>query len=159
MILVTCKNTSRRETENIFVEFLLPKTKPQIVGIIYRPPNQSNFLEIITTNFDKLDTDMKESNYLGDFNISMCQNNKDIVCDDTPFFSKFLFTSINQYQHSCTMHILKHLIKSLALVTCSSSSLIDHIVASFPSRVSRKVSLTQGYLIINLFSVQKKICN
>ena len=159
MILVTCKNTSRRETENIFVEFLLPKTKPQIVGIIYRPSNQSNFLEIITTNFDKLDTDMKESNYLGDFNISMYQNNKDIVCDDTPFFSKFLFTSINQYQHSCTMHILKHLIKSLALVTCSSSSLIDHIVASFPSRVSRKVSLTQGYLIINLFSVQKKICN
>ena len=158
MILVTYKNTSRRETENIFVEFLLPKTKPQIVGIIYRP-NQSNFLEIITTNFDKLDTDMKESNYLGDFNISMYQNNKDIVCDDNPFFSKFLFTSINQYQHFCTMHILKHLIKSLALVTCSSSSLIDHIVASFPSRVSRKVSLTQGYLIINLFSVHKNFFN
>ena len=80
MILVSYKNTSRRETENIFVEFLLPKSKPQIVGIIYRPPNQSNFLEIITTNFDKLDTDMKESNCLGDFNISMYQNNKDIVC-------------------------------------------------------------------------------
>ena len=39
-----------REIENIFVEILLPKTKLLIVGIIYRPPNQSNFLEIINTN-------------------------------------------------------------------------------------------------------------
>ena len=46
-----------KEIENIFVEILLPKTKPLIVGIIYSPPNQSNFLEIINANFGKLDTD------------------------------------------------------------------------------------------------------
>ena len=42
--------------ENIFAEILLPKTKLLIVGIIYRPPNQSNFLEIIKANFDKLES-------------------------------------------------------------------------------------------------------
>ena len=45
VILVLYKNA---------VEILLTKTKPLIVGIIYRPPNQSNFLEIINANFDKL---------------------------------------------------------------------------------------------------------
>ena len=48
------KRFSPRKIKNIFVEILLTKTKPLIVGIIYRPPNQSNFLEIINANFDKL---------------------------------------------------------------------------------------------------------
>ena len=48
VILVTYKDAFfEREIKNIFNEILLPKTKPLIVGIIYRPPNQSNFLEII----------------------------------------------------------------------------------------------------------------
>ena len=34
------------EIENIFVEVVLPKTKPQIIRIIYRPPNQISSLEI-----------------------------------------------------------------------------------------------------------------
>ena len=67
------------EIENIFVEVLLPKikpyqTKPNECGIIYRPPNQSNSLEGIKTNFDKSDTDI-----LGDFNINICQNNIYII--------------------------------------------------------------------------------
>ena len=33
--------------ENIFVNILLPKTKRFTVGIIYRSPNQNNFLEDI----------------------------------------------------------------------------------------------------------------
>ena len=57
--------------ENIYVEIVLPKTKPLIVGIIYRLPNESNFLEIINANFDKLDTDIKESDifFYSDINI------------------------------------------------------------------------------------------
>ena len=35
---------------------LLLKTKPITVGIIYRPPNQSNFLQTLKENFAKLDT-------------------------------------------------------------------------------------------------------
>ena len=34
-----------REVENISFEILLPNSKP--IGTIYRPPNQSNFLEIL----------------------------------------------------------------------------------------------------------------
>ena len=58
-----------KEVKHIFVEITLPKTKPLVVGIIYRPPNESNFLEIINANFDKLDTNMKELYIFDDFNI------------------------------------------------------------------------------------------
>ena len=82
--------------ENIFVEILLPKTKPLVVGIICRPPNQSNCLEIVKTNFGKLDTDMKESY---------------IVRGDRIISSKFLSDDIKKYHQFCTMHGLKYLIK------------------------------------------------
>ena len=78
-----------REIENIFIEILLPKTEPLIVGIIYRPPNQSNF--------DKLDTNTKESYVLGDFNINMYQNNKYTVGDGSTISSKFLSSDIKKY--------------------------------------------------------------
>ena len=44
------------EIENAFFEILLPKTKPITVGIIYRPPNQNNFLQTRNENFAKFDT-------------------------------------------------------------------------------------------------------
>ena len=63
------------EIENVFFEILLPNTKPIVVGIIYRPPSQSEFLEIINTHFNTLDTNNGEIYILGDFNINFCLNN------------------------------------------------------------------------------------
>ena len=120
-----------REIENIFVEILIPKIKPLVVGIIYRPPNQINFLEIIKANFDKLDTNTKELYILGDFNMNMYYNDKHIVCDDNTISSKFLSSDIKNYHQFSTVHGLKQLIKSPTSVTCSTSTLIDHILASF----------------------------
>ena len=62
------------EIENVFFEILLPNTKPIVVGIIYRPPSQSEFLEIINTHFSKLDTN-NEIYILDDFNINHYLNN------------------------------------------------------------------------------------
>ena len=73
----------------------MPKTKPLILGIIYRPPNQSNFPEIINANFDKLDTDMKESYIFGDFNTNMYQTNNYIVLDNDASSSKLLSLPIS----------------------------------------------------------------
>ena len=97
---VTYKNTfPAKEIGKIFVEILLPKTKSPIVGIIYRPPNQSNFLEIISANIDKLETDVKQSHILGDFNINLYQNNKYSVRIDNAISSKFLSSDIKNYHH------------------------------------------------------------
>ena len=125
------------EIGKFFVEILFPRAKPLIVGIIYRPPNQSNFLEIINANFDTLDTHTKQSYILGDFNINTNQNNKYIVRDDNTTSSKLISSNIKNYHQFCTMHGLKQVIKSPTHVTCSTSTLTDHILASFLSRVSQ----------------------
>ena len=35
-----------KDIESIFFELLLPNTKPFVVGTVYCPPNQTNFMEI-----------------------------------------------------------------------------------------------------------------
>ena len=62
------------EVENIFLEILLPNSKPITVGTIYRPPNQSNFLEILNDNMNKIDSTNNEIYILGDFNINLYIN-------------------------------------------------------------------------------------
>ena len=42
------KNCISNEIENIFIELLIPKTKPITIGIIYKPPDQTKFLEILS---------------------------------------------------------------------------------------------------------------
>ena len=70
----------------------MSKTKPLTVEIAYRRTNQSNLLEIINTNFEKLNTTMKELYILGEFNINMYQNNEYIVFDDNTISSKVPFS-------------------------------------------------------------------
>ena len=84
----------------------MPKTKPLVVAVIYRPPNQRNFLEFIK-QADKLDTDIKESHILDDFNINMYQNNKYTVHNDSTISSKLLSSDFKNYEQFCTMHDLK----------------------------------------------------
>ena len=43
-----------KDIENIFFELLLPNTKPIVVRTIYRPPNQTNFMDIFNENLSKL---------------------------------------------------------------------------------------------------------
>ena len=137
MALVTCRNTF--VIKNIFFETLLPKTTPVTVGIMYRPPKQTNFLEILDMTFEKVDTDKKEIYILGDFNITMYHNNRYIVHDDNTISSKFLSHDVKNYHQFCTMHGLKQLIQSPTRVTYSTSTLIDHILKvsfqEFPKKV------------------------
>ena len=50
-----------RDIENLFFELLLPNTKPIVVGKIYRPPNQTNFMEIFNENLSKVDKNKVET--------------------------------------------------------------------------------------------------
>ena len=59
--------------EAVWVEILLPKTKPILVSLIYRPPSQRDFIDV----FDRVlkDIDPEQETYiLGDTNI--CTRNK-----------------------------------------------------------------------------------
>ena len=75
------------EIKNIFFEILLPKTKPITIGIIYRPPDQNNFLQTLNENFAKLDTLKKELYILGDFNVNFYQNQNHARCKSNTLVS------------------------------------------------------------------------
>ena len=72
----TQKNLFPNDTENVFFEIHLPKTKSITVGIVYRPPNETNFIKTFNKKFAKLDTTNKETYILGDFNINLYHNGK-----------------------------------------------------------------------------------
>ena len=48
-VAFTSRGGFSNEIENLFFDILLPKTKPILVGILYRPPNHSRFLERLTS--------------------------------------------------------------------------------------------------------------
>ena len=56
--------------ENIFIDILFPKTNPISVGILYKPPSQTRFLEQMVTEFESLELN-NELYILGDFNIDL----------------------------------------------------------------------------------------
>ena len=125
------------EIEKVFFEILLPNTKSIVVGIIYRPPSQSEFLEIVNTHFSKLDTNSNETYILGDFNINLYLNNSYIFQKNNLLQSQSIPSDIKKYYEFCTMFGLKQLIRVPIRVTCNSSIILDHILASFPNRVSQ----------------------
>ena len=57
-----------------FVKILLHNSKPIIVGTTYGPRSQSNFLEGLNNNMDKIDSVNNETYILGDFNINLWLN-------------------------------------------------------------------------------------
>ena len=122
--------------ENIFEtisETILPKITPIIVGIMYRPTKQTNFLETLNMTFEKVDIYKKGVYILNGFNINTHHNNRYIFRDDNTISSKFLSHDVKNYHQFCTMHGLKQLIQSPTRVTCSTSTLIDYILTSAPS--------------------------
>ena len=54
--------------EFMWIELLLPKTKPILVGTCYRPPKQRSFLDFFANTLSKIDPS-SEIIILGDFNI------------------------------------------------------------------------------------------
>ena len=100
---------------------------------MYRPPSQTNFLEISNMTFENIDIDKKDIHILADFNVNMYCNNRYIVLDDNAISSKFLSHDVRNYHQFCTMSRLKRLIQSVSPVTCSTSTLIDHVLTSVTS--------------------------
>ena len=85
----------------------------------------------------------------------MNQNNKYILRDDNTISLKFLSTDIKNYHQFCTMFGLKQLKKSRTRVTCSTSTLIDLILASFPLTVFQKGVTDVGLFDQLIFCSQK----
>ena len=114
----------------------MPLTKPITIRIIYRPTNQIKFLDIFEENLPKSNTSNREIYFLGDFNINIFENRK-YDFDKSSSNNKNLDSFTKNSHKYCTLFGLKQLIKCPTCAKYSSSSIIDHVLASFPDRVSQ----------------------
>ena len=114
--------------EVLFVELLLPKTKPIVIGTCYRPPNQLNFVERLEHTLGQLRSDC-DTFILGDFNI----NYDDVNCS--------LFKS---YESVLKLFDFTQLIKDPTRVTTTSKSVIDHILCNVGEKVCQSGVISLG---------------
>ena len=141
------------EIESVFFEIVLPNSKPITVGTIYRPPSQSNFLEILNENLNKIDSISNETYILGDFNINLSLNDSYIFSKKYMLNNKSIPSDVKSYYEFCTFFSLYQLIKVPTRITCNSATIIDHILASYAERVTQQgiidVGLGHSYLILH----------
>ena len=116
------------EIENIFIEIFLTTFKAPVVTI-YRPSSQGSFTETITEHFLKINRNDTKIYILGDFNINLFLKQRYIFHQTN---TQSVFHEVKSYFQFCSLHGLEQLIKSPARVTYSTSSLIDHILTTFP---------------------------
>ena len=113
-----------RENESVFSEMLLPNSKAIAVGTIYRPPNQSNFLEALNENMNKINSISNEIYILGDFNMNLFWNDSCIFSQKSALNSKSIPSNLKSYHEFCTFFGLHQLIKVPTRITCNSATII-----------------------------------
>ena len=134
---ITFKNIFSDDIENVFIDIILPNSKPITVGVIYRPPNQRNFLENFSIGLNRLNLNNHEIYVLGDFNFNLLNIESYLSDAINSSKSSTLCGDIKQYVELCSVLGLSQLIKTPTRITCSSSSLIDHILTSTSNKISQ----------------------
>ena len=139
----TQKNIFKDDIECIFVDILLPKTKTFTVGIFYRPPNKTKFIENINEDFHKLHSENNDVFILGDMNINLFQNEK-YIGEDNKDSTSTACPLLNKYKEFISTFGLKQLIRSPTRVTCGTASLIDHVLTNTEEKISQSGVLEIG---------------
>ena len=112
----------RINIESISVQVKIGNYKPFIVTTLYRPPGKPvAYFNDIDTLFGTIDSEDKETIYLGDTNCDML----DFANNDTKHLIN-IFTKYNLIQ----------LIKSPTRTTATTKTIIDHIITNRPESVS-----------------------
>lgn len=142
------KNLFPEEIENILFEILLPRTKAITVRITYWPPKQfptnSEWTFCQTRNSEKR---VIHSWWLW---YKLNQNQNYSGCKSNTFVSATVSNDNKNNLQFCRIFGLTQMIKSPNRITCSSTSLIDHILASLPERIFQES-------VINVIYCHRKI--
>ena len=120
--------------ENIFIDFLFPKTKPKSVGIFYKPPSQTRFSEQIITEFESLELN-NELYILGDFNMNLLFKGNCIL--NKTHEIKTISLKIKKYNEFCSIYGFKQMINCPTRINCNTSTPIDHILTDSQDNISQ----------------------
>ena len=123
--------------ENIFIDLLFPKTKPISIGILYKPPRQTRFLEQMVTDFESLELN-NELYILGDFNIDLLFKGNCILNKTQKSKNHFTDFSpeIKKYNEFCSIYGFKQLTNYPTRITFNTSTLIYHALTNTQDSIS-----------------------
>ena len=121
--------------ENIFIDLLFQKTKPISVGIFYKPPSQTRYLEQIITEFQSLELN-NELYILGDLNINLLFKGNCILNKSHEIKNHFRDFS-PKYNEFCSIYGFKQLINCPTRIACNTSTFIDHILTNSQDNISQ----------------------
>ena len=114
------------------------------VGLIYRPPTCISFLECFNKHLDDINLDNKIF-LLGDFKINLFHNGKDILEENQALQNCIPSTSlVSQWKLFFQIYSLEQIIKHATCTTCSSSTLIDHILTNSKEKISQSSVIDIG---------------
>ena len=120
------------DLEDLWLEILLPKSKPLYVGVCYRTNNNTHFLECLETTLSMLRTDC-DLVLLGDFNICLLKNK-----------NKNNSKLHREYKQLLTFFGCKQIIDKPTRITEHSSSLLDHIIINNSYKIYQSGVLNVG---------------
>ena len=142
-----------KKTESIFIDIFLPKTKPILIGILYRPPDKNDFVKNLKETFTNCNIlDKQECYLLGDFNINILQNGENV-------FEKELSNSklnsipfiVTEYLDFAFSYTLKQSISTPTRTTENTATLSVHVLTNSPHKIIKskvvEVNLSDHELI------------
>ena len=133
------------QLEVVFADLLLPKSKPILTGICYRPPKQTNFYDVMEhCLLHSVNLEERDAILLGDFNTNMAtdQSNNRLV------------RLLNNF---CFVFNLTQLIHDYTRVTMEHRSIIDLILVSDESKISQHGVLNSSISDHNLIFCTRKV--
>ena len=97
---------------------------------------------------NKIDSISNKIYILGDFNINLSLNDSYIFSkkqkNKKEVNNKSIPNDVKTYYEFCTFFSLHQLIKVGTCITCNSTTIIDHILASYPERVTQQGIIDVG---------------
>ena len=107
------------DVEGIFIEINLPKTKPILIGSIYRPPDcRVEFMDKLDTLFQRCNNVYDDIYILGDFNLDISKN-----------------CNLRKVKSLANSSQMKQIINDYTRVTETSKTKIDLIFVSEPENI------------------------
>ena len=100
--------------ENIFIELLIPKAKPSTAGTVYKHPDQTRFLEILSDSLKLINMLSEELHIVQDLNTNLYQNDLTLGEDSKNIIrgTNKASSETEKYLKFCKAFGLKQLTKS-----------------------------------------------
>ena len=158
LLCFNSRNVSSNSVEHVFFDPLIPKVKPILIGVFYRPPNVNTFLETFFNDLKHIDLHKNEVYFLRDFNVNLLRNDKFILKENqSRDFRNLSSPLLSKYKKLCQTFSLKKDIWVLTRVTSNTSSLLDHIVTNAGWTISQKGVIEAGLSDRQLIYCTQKI--